>query len=74
MTIPEVGKGSAPGIRNSPGAVETKGKVMRVAILDIHNFRGIREGRVHFKDHPVLIGANNTGKTTVVAADRKLTQ
>lgn len=41
---------------------------MRVAILDIQNFRGIREGSVHFKDHPVLIGANNTGKTTVIEA------
>jgi len=41
---------------------------MRVAILDIHNFRGIREGSVHFKNHPVLIGANNTGKTTVIEA------
>ncbi|MFJ2467587.1 AAA family ATPase [Pseudomonas sp. NPDC087615] len=41
---------------------------MRVAILDIRNFRGIREGSVHFKDHPVLIGANNTGKTTVIEA------
>lgn len=41
---------------------------MRVAILDIQNFRGIRAGSVHFKDHPVLIGANNTGKTTVIEA------
>lgn len=41
---------------------------MKVAILDIQNFRGIREGSVHFKDHPVLIGANNTGKTTVIEA------
>lgn len=41
---------------------------MRVAILDIHNFRGIREGSVHFKNHSVLIGANNTGKTTVIEA------
>ncbi|QXH74829.1 AAA family ATPase [Pseudomonas atacamensis] len=41
---------------------------MRVAILDIQNFRGIREGSVRFKDHPVLIGSNNTGKTTVIEA------
>ncbi|MGR0136769.1 ATP-dependent nuclease [Pseudomonas sp. RSP] len=41
---------------------------MKVETLDIQNFRGIREGSVHFKDHPVLIGANNTGKTTVIEA------
>lgn len=41
---------------------------MRVGILEISNFRGIRQGVVHFKQHPVLIGANNTGKTTVIEA------
>ena len=33
---------------------------MRVASLKIQNFRGIREGYVQFKKHPVLIGDNNT--------------
>ena len=41
---------------------------MRVASLKIQNFRGIREGYVQFKKHPVLIGDNNTGKTTLIEA------
>ncbi|NMY66629.1 AAA family ATPase [Pseudomonas sp. WS 5018] len=41
---------------------------MKVAVLEIQNFRGIRQGRIQFKQHPVLIGANNTGKTTVIEA------
>ncbi len=41
---------------------------MRVASLTIENFRGIRSGRVHFRDHTVLIGPNNSGKTTIIEA------
>lgn len=41
---------------------------MKVAALEIQNFRGIRQGSILFKQHPVLIGANNTGKTTVIEA------
>jgi len=41
---------------------------MRVANLKIENFRGVRSGFVHFGKHPVLIGDNNTGKTTVIEA------
>ncbi len=41
---------------------------MRIVSLRIENFRGIREGLVHFADHAVLIGANNAGKTTVLEA------
>jgi len=41
---------------------------MRVAKLKIENFRGIREGEVIFKKHPVLIGSNNAGKTTLIEA------
>lgn len=41
---------------------------MRVASLEIRNFRGIRHGHICFKQHSVLIGANNTGKTTVIEA------
>ena len=52
----------------SPGGYLIKGVGMRVAILDISNFRGVRQGTVHFKQHTVLIGANNTGKTTVIEA------
>jgi len=41
---------------------------MRVASLKIENFRGIRTGFVRFGRHPVLIGNNNTGKTTIIEA------
>jgi predicted ATP-dependent endonuclease of OLD family len=41
---------------------------MRVASLEIRNFRGIRYGHICFKQHSMLIGANNTGKTTVIEA------
>lgn len=41
---------------------------MRISLLEIENFRGIRSGRVVFGDHAVLIGPNNSGKTTVVEA------
>ncbi len=41
---------------------------MKVVKLDIENFRGIRNGSVRFKDHTVLIGPNNSGKTTIIEA------
>lgn len=41
---------------------------MRVASLKIDNFRGVRSGFVRFGKHPVLVGDNNTGKTTIVEA------
>lgn len=41
---------------------------MRVATLNIENFRGVRTGFVRFGKHPVLIGDNNTGKTTLIEA------
>jgi putative ATP-dependent endonuclease of the OLD family len=41
---------------------------MRVATLKIENFRGVRSGFVRFGKHPVLIGDNNTGKTTLIEA------
>src|SRR5262249_10257998 len=41
---------------------------MQVALLQIENFRGIRSGKVQFRDHTVLIGPNNSGKTTIVEA------
>lgn len=41
---------------------------MRVASISIDNFRGIKEGIVHFKRHTVLVGANNTGKSTIIEA------
>lgn len=41
---------------------------MRVASISIDNFRGIKTGVVHFKRHTVLVGANNTGKSTIIEA------
>ena len=41
---------------------------MRVADLSIHNFRGVSEGHLRFSKHVVLVGSNNTGKTTVIEA------
>lgn len=41
---------------------------MKVAVLQIENFRGIRSGTVQFHDHTVLIGPNNSGKTTIIEA------
>jgi hypothetical protein len=41
---------------------------MRVALLEISNFRGIRSGKIALRDHTVLIGPNNSCKTTVIEA------
>lgn len=38
---------------------------MQVARIEIHNFRGIREATLDLVQHAVLLGDNNTGKTTV---------
>ncbi len=41
---------------------------MRVATLSIENFRGLRTGHIRFGKHPILVGDNNTGKTTLIEA------
>lgn len=41
---------------------------MRVASLRLENFRGISTGFVQFGAHPVLVGDNNSGKTTLIEA------
>jgi hypothetical protein len=41
---------------------------MKVATLTIENFRGIKSGKVVFRDHTVLVGPNNTGKTSIIEA------
>ena len=42
---------------------------MRVSLLEIKNFRGIiRNGKIQFRDHTVLIGPNNSCKTTIIEA------
>lgn len=41
---------------------------VKIALLEINNFRGIRSGKIQFLDHTVLIGPNNSGKTTIIEA------
>ena len=41
---------------------------MRVASVEIENFRGIKQAKLFFPKHGVLIGDNNTGKTTILEA------
>lgn len=41
---------------------------MRVANLKVENFRGVRSGFVRFGKHPILVGDNSTGKTTLIEA------
>lgn len=41
---------------------------MRIEKLEISNFRGIESGAVTFTDRTILIGDNNSGKTTILEA------
>lgn len=41
---------------------------MRVRRLSITNFRGVRDGVVDFAKHALLVGGNNTGKSTLCEA------
>jgi putative ATP-dependent endonuclease of OLD family len=41
---------------------------VKIALLKIENFRRIGSGTVRFRDHTVLIGPNNSGKTTIIEA------
>ena len=41
---------------------------MQVADLSIRGFRGIREARLRFAAHNILIGPNNCGKSTIIEA------
>lgn len=41
---------------------------MKIVKLEIEGFRGINSGTVKFGDFTILIGANNSGKTTVTEA------
>ena len=41
---------------------------MKISKLKIRNFRGIKSADLRFPDHVVLIGDNNTGKSTVLEA------
>src|SRR5262245_49866337 len=41
---------------------------MKVARLQINNFRGIKESSLFLPNHAVLVGDNNVGKSTVLEA------
>ena len=41
---------------------------MRIAQLNIMNFRGIATAELKFDGHTVLIGDNNSGKSSVLEA------
>ena len=41
---------------------------MKLAYVDIKNFRGISSGRIYFDGHNVIIGDNNAGKSTIFEA------
>ena len=41
---------------------------MIIRKLSIRNFRGIEKGDIEFGRHNLLIGPNNVGKSTVLAA------
>jgi putative ATP-dependent endonuclease of OLD family len=41
---------------------------LKVSKLEIENFRGIAKGTILFDDHTVIIGTNNSGKSTIIDA------
>lgn len=41
---------------------------MRIATLKIKNFRGIKEAFIQFRQHTVIVGTNNCGKSTIIEA------
>jgi putative ATP-dependent endonuclease of the OLD family len=41
---------------------------VRIARINIDNFRGIAKGELFFSDHTALVGDNNAGKSTVLEA------
>ncbi len=43
---------------------------MRLKSIKIHNFRGILDQEIFFRDYSLLVGPNNSGKSTVIDAIR----
>ena len=41
---------------------------MKLTKLEINNFRGIKNAEIYFNDHTVIVGPNNSGKSTIVDA------
>ncbi len=43
---------------------------MKLCKAKIHNFRGIREQEIDLRDYSILVGPNNSGKSTTIDAIR----
>jgi len=41
---------------------------MKLVHVCIHNFRGIHDAAINLHDYNLLVGPNNAGKSTVIAA------
>ncbi len=41
---------------------------MKLIHVSIHNFRGIHDATINLFDYNLLVGPNNAGKSTVIAA------
>ena len=41
---------------------------MKISKLTIKNFRGIKNAKIYFNGHTVLVGDNNVGKSTIIEA------
>ena len=41
---------------------------LRIAYLEIRNFRGVRNAKIRLGQHNVFVGPNNAGKTTIMEA------
>ena len=48
--------------------LEGEGKVSQICRISIENFRGVKSSTIHLPKHAVLLGDNNTGKTTIFEA------
>ena len=41
---------------------------MKLVHVSIHNFRGIHDASINLHDYNLLVGPNNAGKSTAIAA------
>ena len=60
--------GTGYSMGTGEAALGQSGTAMRICQVDLHNFRGVKKGVVVLPKHAVLLGPNNTGKTTIVEA------
>lgn len=56
-------------VRTPDGGALKDGEIeLKISRIDIENFRGISRATLFLPDHTVLIGDNNTGKSTILEA------